>query len=636
MGVDINQYRAAIGSFFRNGPHKHKILRKCETLNETRSNCLVKVIKFVLLTFLFCALAVAEPNNYKTLNGRSESHSICVTGKQSLLSATVNVGGIEIRGQSLNYCRTFKKKECNGVSFYSFSNLDNHYSKSKNGNRKQSGIKICHFNKGNSYLCNRMYELENIVNQHRPLVLGISESNFFSEHDRDLVQIPNYKFITAKTLENPELNVSRVCVYLHNSMVGKVRHDLMDDTFSSIWLEVGLPNKRKILICNAYREWGYMRQAEPSKSRDLSEQINRWEIFLRQWERALDEEKEVIVTGDLNVNHLEWTKDNLPPNSQTRKLRPLITELFARIISLGVSQLVTSATRVWPNQPDSGLDHLFSNYPGKLSPVQVINNGGSDHKLLLATRYSNSIKRNVRYVTKRCYKNFNKSEFISAVQKINFWNIYKCDNVDQALKILNDSLTQILDIMAPIKTIQIRENYAPWLSSEIKQKMADRDEAQKIAAQTKLDKDWKLYKQLRNNVNSILKNEKRKWQRRKFQKCEDENDTRQIWKNVKSWLNWTTSGAPTQLFHNGTLLTRPSCLAECMNVFFVRKVINLKESLLPTESDPLANLRQLMSNRKSVFKLQPVHPDTVDKMITNLKNSGSVGLDYIDTSIIKM
>ena len=80
------------------------------------------------------------------------------------------------------------------------------------------------------------------ANQHRPHVLGISESNFFKGHDQEEVQIENYKFITAKTLENPDLNVSRVCVYLHNSMVGKVRYDLMDDTFSSIWVEVGLPN----------------------------------------------------------------------------------------------------------------------------------------------------------------------------------------------------------------------------------------------------------------------------------------------------------------------------------------------------------------------------------------------------------
>ena len=56
----------------------------------------------------------------------------------------------------------------------------------------------------------------------------------------------------------------------------------------------------------------------------------------------------------------------------------------------------------------------------------------------------------------------------------------------------------------------------------------------------------------------------------------------------------------------------------------------------PSNSDPLSNLRQLMFNRKCTFKLQPVHPDKVEKMISDLKNSGSVGLDYIDTSVIKL
>ena len=87
-------------------------------------------------------------------------------------------------------------------------------------------------------------------------------------------------------------------MYLHNSMVGKVRTDLMDDTFSSVWVEVGLPNKRKILICNAYREWGYMRQADRLASRDISEQMNRCE-------RALNEGKEVIVTGESKPLGLE-------------------------------------------------------------------------------------------------------------------------------------------------------------------------------------------------------------------------------------------------------------------------------------------------------------------------------------------
>ena len=631
MGVDINAYRAAIGTFSRNGPIK--LSRSYEKICKTKKNTSMKWMKILL--FVCLGLFFASTEQIPLKQGDT-GYSTCIAEKHNLLSLKYEVGEKLFEGRSLNHCTTFYWKEDNGVYFYKFSNLDNHFAKRTNGNRRQNGIRICHFNKGNSYLCNRICEVENIVNEHRPHVLGLSESNFFKGQDIDEVQIENYNFITAKTLNNPELNVSRVCVYLHNSMVGKVRNDLMDDTFSSIWVEVGLPNKRKILICNAYREGGYMRQADPTVSRDMTEQLNRWVIFIEQWERAINEGKEVIVTGDMNLNHLDWTKDDNTASNQTKKLRPLITELFSRIIPHGVSQLVSTATRVSPHQPDSGLDHFYSNTPGKLSPVQVITSGASDHKILLATRYATSLKRNVKYVTKRCYKNFNKVDFILAVKKINFWQIYNCNDVDLALKLLSDSLTDILDIMAPVRTIQIRENYAPWLSSETKQKMADRDHARRLASQSRLAEDWKYYKRLRNEVNKVLKNEKLNWQRSKFKKCEEENDSKQVWKNVKSWLNWTSSGAPTQLFYEGRLETQPSRLAECMNKFFIEKVINLKASLKQSNCNPLLKLRRLMENRRCVFKLKPVHPDLVDEMIDNLKNSGSSGLDYIDTSTIKL
>ena len=632
MGISIEQYRARIGSFLPVRNVSNKSYEKQEYSRSRKSKSFFNCVKVLLMMCIAVFLFEAELNNFQ-----QDETFISVAEKHNLLSLTFELGGRIIRGRSLNMCQLFIKHEDNfGRQFYQFTNLDNHFSKYTNGNRKSNGIRIYHFNKGSSFLANGMHEIENIIIKHRPHLLGISESNFFRGHDYDNVQIENYKFITAKTLENEDLKVSRVCVYLHNSMVGKIREDLMDENFSSIWLEVGLPQKRKILVGNAYREWGFMRQVDPSVSRDLAAQKERWSIFLGQWERALAEDKEVIVTGDMNINHLEWTRDDLPATNQTQKLKPLISELFSRIFPHGVSQLVTSVTRVRENQPQSGLDHFYSNQPTKLSPIQVINCGGSDHFLIGATRYANSIKRNVRYITKRCYKNFKKEDFIFAVRQISWWQLYACDDVEIALQMLTTNLTKILDEMAPIRTIQIRENYAPWLSSETKQLMAERDRAQKVAAETKSANDWKLFKRIRNKVNSILRNEKRNWQRKKFKDCEDVNDTKQIWKTVKSSLNWTTSGAPTQLFYGGKLENQPSGLATCMNQFFISKVENLRESIGRSNINPLSKLQQLMSTRTCVFKLKPVHPDTVDELISNLRNSGSAGLDYIDTGIIKL
>ena len=81
------------------------------------------------------------------------------------------------------------------------------------------------------------------------------------------------------------------------------------------------------------------------------------------WEKALQEDKEVIVTMDANLDFLTWREENLPPHHSSVKLRPLVDVLFERILPLGVSQLVKGATRLERGQPRAGLDHLYTNKP---------------------------------------------------------------------------------------------------------------------------------------------------------------------------------------------------------------------------------------------------------------------------------
>ena len=115
----------------------------------------------------------------------------------------------------------------------------------------------------------------------------------------------HYDLVLSSTIENDELNISRIACYKYSSMVGNVRDDLMCDKFSSIWLELGLPGKKKFLVCQLYREWQYMGQAD-NISRSIPQQMARWLIFLDQWERALESGKEVIVMGDTNLDHLKF------------------------------------------------------------------------------------------------------------------------------------------------------------------------------------------------------------------------------------------------------------------------------------------------------------------------------------------
>ena len=247
-----------------------------------------------------------------------------------------------------------------------------------------------------------------------------------------------------------------------------------------IWLEIGLPRKRKILMCHAYREWKYLYQAD-NTSGSIQAQGERWSLLLNQWESALREDKEVILAMDANIDFLKWTSNNLSPNDSTHRLKPLIEDLFARILPLGVSQLVTTPTRAWPGQPQSGLDHLYSNCPSKLSTVYTEVTGSSDHRLIKVTRSSKSLRQNSRYVRKRCYKEFNEEVFKQKIKELYWYEVYTCDDVDQAVQIFPLKVTSILDQLAPVRTIQTRNRYAPWLSAETKENVRKRDSAQRRA-----------------------------------------------------------------------------------------------------------------------------------------------------------
>ena len=164
--------------------------------------------------------------------------------------------------------------------------------------------------------------------------------------------------------------------------------------------------------------------------------------------------------------------------------------------------------------------------------------------------------------------------------------------------------------------------------------MAERDRLQGVAAQSRDSEKWRQYKALRNRINSRLVFEERTWQRSRIMEC-GQNPAK-VWNNVKNIINWKSSGAPSHLFHEGILHTKPVEVAKCQNLFFLNKVQHIREAMPPPISDPLAKLDQLMQNRKNYFSFHAVHPKEVDKVISELKNTNSVGLDFIDTKIIKL
>ena len=342
----------------------------------------------------------------------------------------------------------------------------------------------------------------------------------------------------------------------------------------------------------------------------------------------------MIVTLDANLDFLTWRKSNLPSNHSSKKLKPLVDALFDRILPLGVIQLVTGATRLERGQPKAGLDHFYTNKPDKLSSMQTYSTGMSDHKLLKCTRFSKSFRPRPRLTRKRMFKNFDPIIFKQKLADSNLEEICDCTDVNQAAELLVNKMCNVLDQIAPVRTIQTKSRYAPWLSEETKNLQNERNAAQKTASQTDLQEDWRLFRSLRNQVTARLRDDKREWEKKQLD--DKENTPTQIWSRVKGWLGWGGGGSPTQIFYQGKIVTSPGGLSSCMNKFFLDKVKRLRNSIPLVHSDPLLKMKEAMENRTCSFSLQEISVEDVIKVISSLKNSSATGTDYIDTRTIKL
>ena len=150
-------------------------------------------------------------------------------------------------------------------------------------------------------MTNKQDDIREIIKTHKPLVLGLGEANFRKEHALGDVQQLNFTLHLDKCQNS--LGVSRCGVYTHNSLVVKRRDDLETEGLATIWLQLGLPRQKAILVMCGYRRWRLPDQLDGgAASSSVPAQRERWRGILSQWEKALEEDREVIVTMDANID----------------------------------------------------------------------------------------------------------------------------------------------------------------------------------------------------------------------------------------------------------------------------------------------------------------------------------------------
>ena len=468
--VDINVYRSRIGSFKQCGRNSRlkldKMFRKQYSENDKTGVLLLSILKVAVKLLLI--LVLLHPGNQQ--HGEITPESSTAQSPCWVLHTTA----YPLASQSV---RTWSGSAQPEMQFQTRGKQQtaNFLAKYLNGNIKK-GILNAHLNIRS--LANKVSEVKNIIKQHSPNILGLSECELRKVDGRfneSKLKIPGYTLLLPKSWSSK--GIARVAVYVKKSFEFEQLHDLEGEEVQSIWLRGGYKNGKKIYFCHGYRE---------HLGNSLSSQRSNLEEFLSQWEAAAEfnnpsESNEVHICCDMNLDCMD-----------NRWLRPdyhliSLSRLVQNCCNMNnFTQLVKEATRMQFNSVQnttsiSCIDHVYTNVKFRCSPVTVTSCGTSDHDLISYTRYGKEPKSPAKTIRKRSYKNFVLDKYLGDLAGVNWDDVLSCDDLYTATELFTRKLRYVLNCHAPWIIFQQRKSFCPWLTEETRQLMEQRDQLKQKA-----------------------------------------------------------------------------------------------------------------------------------------------------------
>ena len=398
----------------------------------------------------------------------------------------------------------------------------------------------------------------------------------------------------------------------------------------SMWVE---KVKMDYTLGGAYREHTLPAQPEPNISNDINQQEYRWNKFTNQW-IAASNKGPCLIIGDLNLDILTW---NDPEQAHVNMVDKTKDEISTR----NFTQVVKGATRFCRDTRPSLIDHIWVNTPGKVSSIKNNTRGTADHNYIAANyRLNGTITSNI--VRKgRDRRNFSEEE-LKRRTNLTDWNpVFNSNNVDIACFEFESKFVEILDDLAPIKTVQNRNKRCDWISPTTKKMMKDRDNTRNKAVISNQLEDWAHYRQLKNKCTTKIKQDRSKNLKDKYEKLENENDSAGLYKLVKSKMGWKNKGNPELFLVDGNKITNPKQIADKQVKYYHNKVNKLIDELPQQTQNPLETLVKTIDrwgkmNQVTNMTIQSVGTTEVSKIIKEMNGSLSYGHDRIDMKALKV
>ena len=433
-------------------------------------------------------------------------------------------------------------------------------------------------------------------------IITLNETRLDSSVLNGEIEIPGYDIVRR----DRNRSGGGVAMYIRSNIPYTIRKDLFPDNLELICVEIKKFKSKSQLITTWYRP--------PNSSVEL---FSEFENFLKLLE---DENKEIIITGDLNCNLLEQNK-SLP----TSKLVDLI-DIYQLQQHIQCPTRITSTTA-------SLLDVILTYYgDDKILDTGVIHLGISDHSLVYLCRKLSIPKAPPKTVFTRHYKNYNVNQFNNDLSEV--FNL----PLDSAIltdpnALWNDFKNKFLSVAdkhAPIRQRRVKSEYKPWLTNEIKQMSYHRDYLKKQSIKLRSANYDKAYKRCKNKLNNLIKETKQEYFRDKLSNAKNSKES---WRTINELLNKKPKTSEIkELDINGQLITDDDKIAEAFNQYFSTIGSTLSDKITDNCTDPMNFVTPLDC---SIFNFTSITLQETIGALNEIKTKKSPGLDGISIRLLK-
>ena len=209
-------------------------------------------------------------------------------------------------------------------------------------------------------------------------------------------------------------------------------------------------------------------------------------------------------------------------------------------------------------------------------------------------------------------------------------------DVNPAVEMWNTLFTDVANKHAPIKKTRIKGAKTPWMTSDLKNAMSDRDFHHAKAIKTNSKYHWDMFKKMKNFVHKEVKKCKAEYYSDLINK--NKGNPSELWKTFNELTAKKSNSTITSVEADGVLYTETNDIAQALNTHFSRIGMKLaakiKEKLRLITSNSRKFFLPANGNDKS-FSFCRITESFVFKQLKTLKTNKAIVLDRISARLLK-